>query len=115
MRCLFARKLRAVCVAAALAAAVTAGALAADGGEDHRAKPGASDVITACRHFPTGLLRVVDRPTQCRRREIPIVWNVQGPKGEPGPAGAAGPAGPAGATGPRGATGPAGPTGPSGP
>jgi len=92
-----------------------------------------SDVIQACKHERSGLLRVVSRAGSCRRSERPLSWNVAGPRGATGPAGPVGPAGPAGPdgadgtdgadgadgapgpAGPAGATGPAGPAGSAGP
>ena len=83
-----------------------------------------TDVIQACRHERSGLLRVVSHAGSCRRSERALSWNAAGPagaQGPPGPAGptgadgAAGAAGPAGATGPQGLSGPAGPAGPVGP
>jgi lamin tail-like protein/collagen triple helix repeat protein len=70
-----------------------------------------SAVIQACRHKKSGLLRVVPDPSKCRKSEIPISWNVQGP---PGPAGPAGSAGPPGSQGPKGDPGAAGPQGEKG-
>jgi Lamin Tail Domain/Collagen triple helix repeat (20 copies) len=71
----------------------------------------AANVIRAC-IGKAGRLRVVARPTDCRRSERRIAWNESGRRGEPGPPG---PAGPPGATGADGAAGPAGPQGPPGP
>jgi Lamin Tail Domain len=61
-----------------------------------------STVIHACKHPSGGWLRQVSAPSQCRRREIAVSWNVAGEKGEkgdPGPAGPAGPPGPKGDAG----------------
>jgi Lamin Tail Domain/Collagen triple helix repeat (20 copies) len=83
----------------------------------------ASTVIQAC-VGKAGRLRVVPKPTDCRRSERPLAWNESGPPGEPGPPGpagpsgadgAAGPAGPQGAPGPQGVPGPQGERGPQGP
>jgi hypothetical protein len=68
--------------------------------------------IQACAARVGGALRLVARPSDCRRRERSVSWNVRGPQGAPGDAG---PAGAAGATGPAGAPGPAGPSGEPGP
>jgi Lamin Tail Domain len=60
---------------------------------------GTPTVIHACKHPSGGWLRQVSGPAQCRRRETPVSWNIEGPKGdkgEPGEAGAAGPPGPKG-------------------
>ena len=77
--------------------------------------------IHACRLVPSGLLRIVDEPSDCRRHERHLSWNVQGPAGPQGPAGAQGHArGPAARPGHRdqparqGQPGPAGPAGPPG-
>jgi hypothetical protein len=87
---------------------VVAGASAAA-----RAPRTASDVIEACRHKHTGLLRIAE-PRACRKSERPIAWNAEGASGPAGPAGPPGPAGPAGPAGDDGAPGPAGPVGPAG-
>ena len=78
--------------AAAACAVIVAGvALAQDSGD--------ATVIHACKHPSGGWLRQVSGPTQCRRREQAVSWNVQGPKGDKGDPGEAGPAGLAGAEG----------------
>src|SRR4051812_25111403 len=112
--------------------ALTAVALAGQSSGHRRA----NGVIFACAKKHGGGLRVVANPGACRRGEVALSWNVQGPagtrgatgaRGATGPAGPAGARGPAGTTGPqgapgangtpgaRGATGPAGPQGPAGP
>jgi Lamin Tail Domain len=61
-----------------------------------------STVIHACKHPSGGWLRQVSAPTQCRRRETAVSWNIAGEKGEkgdPGPAGPPGPPGPKGDAG----------------
>jgi hypothetical protein len=73
----------------------------------------ASAVIQACVR-KDGRLRVVARPTDCRRAEHAISWNESGPRGEPGPPGPAGADGPPGAAGAQGPPGPPGPAGPQG-
>jgi hypothetical protein len=55
-----------------------------------------STVIHACKHPSGGWLRQVAAPSQCRRRETPVSWNVAGEKGEKGDPGPAGPPGPKG-------------------
>jgi hypothetical protein len=45
----------------------------------------ADDVIRACAHKQTGILRFA--PLGCLPSEVPLAWNVQGPTGPPGPAG----------------------------
>ena len=78
--------------AAAACAVIVAGvALAQDSGD--------ATVIHACKHPSGGWLRQVSGPTQCRRREQAVSWNVQGPKGDKGDPGEAGPAGLAGPKG----------------
>jgi hypothetical protein len=93
-------------VACVLAVAFAAGALAQDTGD-----PG---VIHACKHPSGGWLRQVAGPTQCRRRERALSWNVEGPKGDKGDPGEAGAPGAPGAAGPPGPPGPPGPKGDSG-
>jgi hypothetical protein len=83
-----------VAAAAAVAVIVAGVALAQDSGD--------ATVIHACKHPSGGWLRQVAGPTQCRRRERAVSWNVTGPKddkGDPGPAGPAGPPGPKGDSG----------------
>ena len=78
--------------AAAVAAVLVAGvAFAQDSGE--------TTVIHACKHPSGGWLRQVSGPTQCRRREQAVSWNVAGAKGDKGDPGAPGPAGPPGPKG----------------
>jgi hypothetical protein len=80
---------------------------------------GASAVIRGCVR-KDGRLRVVARPTDCRRTERAIAWNESGPQGDLGPpgppglAGADGAPGPAGPQGPPGSQGERGPQGPKG-
>lgn len=50
-------------------------------------------VIHACKHPSGGWLRQVAEATQCRRRETPVSWNIEGRKGDPGEPGPAGPKG----------------------
>jgi hypothetical protein len=59
----------------------------------------APTVIHACKHPSGGWLRQVSGPTQCRRRESAVSWNIAGEKGEKGDPGAPGPPGPAGPKG----------------
>jgi Lamin Tail Domain len=71
----------------AAAMSVAAGvALAASSG-------GVSETIFACKHPSGGWLRQISESAQCRRRETPVSWNVEGPKGDPGEPGAQGPKG----------------------
>ena len=92
-------------VAVPLAALGGAASLAVAAGPDEA-------TIHACKHVRTGLVRIVRTSSSCRRIELPVSWNVRGPRGERG---APGPAGPQGATGPEGSAGAAGAQGPAGP
>jgi hypothetical protein len=74
----------------------------------------ATDVVQACVR-KDGRLRLVARPSDCRKYERTVSWNVRGPQGEPGPPGPAGPAGADGAPGTDGALGANGAQGPPGP
>jgi hypothetical protein len=65
-----------------------------------------TDIIDACMQPNNGIVRIVDSPEDCRRNELAIQWNVEGPQG---------PAGADGAPGTQGDPGPAGPQGPQGP
>jgi Lamin Tail Domain/Collagen triple helix repeat (20 copies) len=95
-------------VLAVLASAGALTALAASGS-------GEGSVIQACKLKISGLLRVVSDPSKCTRRELPVAWNIQGPRGAVGPTGSQGPRGDAGPAGPQGERGLAGPQGPAGP
>ncbi len=56
----------------------------------------AAQVINACAN-PSGALRVVSNPTDCKANEASLSWNVQGPQGDmgdPGEPGVEGPLGP---------------------
>lgn len=90
-------------------------------------------VINVCVKKNDGRMRVVGAAATCRRNELPLAWNAQGPAGPAGAAGRTGATGPAGSAGPAGAPGSkgdagargangaagaagrAGPTGPQGP
>ncbi|WP_121497980.1 MopE-related protein [Paenibacillus montanisoli] len=78
----------------------------------------ATSKIYACQDKKTGVLRVVSSNTLCNSKsEIPLSWNIAGPKGdagEPGPQGLAGADGAQGTQGSQGEQGPAGPAGPAG-
>lgn len=56
--------------------------------------------IQACVNDRTGLVRVVEGPSDCRSNEDPLAWARQGLPGEPGPTGRQGPEGPQGEPGP---------------
>jgi hypothetical protein len=74
-----------------------------------------------------GAIRIIGADEECKKNEVALDWNIQGPAGPagpqgdvgpagpPGPAGPAGPQGDVGPVGPAGAVGPAGPAGPAGP
>ncbi|WP_210491187.1 hypothetical protein [Patulibacter sp. SYSU D01012] len=66
---------------------------------------GGSRRILGCFGEDTGTLRVVASQARCGRRETPISWNAQGPRGRTGERGAMGARGPQGAVGVRGADG----------
>lgn len=80
---------------------------------------GANNTITGCYRVAEddrkGELRVVSDPASCRSNELPLAWNVQGPKGDQGPQGIQGPSGPKGDQGSQGIQGPPGPKGDQGP
>lgn len=59
-------------------------------------------IIYACKHPSGGWLRQVAGPAQCRRRETPVSWNIEGQKGDPGDPGAPGAPGPKGDQGDKG-------------
>jgi hypothetical protein len=61
-----------------------------------------AQVISACYNARNGYLRIVDDPSECRRREIFLSWNMEGPEGPQGEEGPPGPAGPPGPQGPAG-------------
>ena len=79
---------------ATLVALVGGVALAQDSGDPA--------VIHACKHPSGGWLRQVSGPTQCRRREKAVSWNIEGPKGDKGDPGEAGAPGAPGPAGPKG-------------
>jgi hypothetical protein len=94
-------------VALVAAAVVVGGAAVAVGSGD-------AGEIYACAKTGNGQLRVVEADEGCLSSEQRLVWNVEGPQGEPGPVGPVGPQGEQGATGPQGERGPTGATGPQG-
>ena len=84
---------------------IPAASSARDGAEGKGAQ-----VVRACAHKKTGLVRIVRSARACRvRRERKVSWNVVGRRGQQGPTGARGAQG---ATGPAGAPGLPGATGP---
>jgi hypothetical protein len=74
---------------AVTALAASAAALAGGGREP-------DDAIHACAHEKNGKLRAVGGPQFCHKDELPLVWSVQGPKGDPGDSGPVGPKGDSG-------------------
>jgi len=93
-----------------LALAVPAGGAVAVARTPHDAVT----TIQACASRAGGFLRLVARPSDCRRRERSVSWNVRGPQGPPGEAGPTGTAGAPGVAGPSGPSGAPGPKGPKG-
>jgi len=90
-------RMRALAVSlAACAAAGAAGTAVAVGGGSGAAAA-AEEAVHACRHPNGGWVRIVAEAGTCRPREQELVWNVEGPPGEPGPAGPPGPKGDPGA------------------
>lgn len=72
-------------------------------------------VISACVNNASGTIHLITAGATCSGNEAQLVWNQQGPKGDPGPKGDSGPQGLQGPQGPVGPAGPAGPQGPAGP
>ena len=77
---------RVAVIAACLAAGLLAGAFAHAG----LRRVDTPTTIHACKLVPSGLLRIVGEPSDCRRHERHLSWNVQGPAGPQGPPGAQG-------------------------
>jgi hypothetical protein len=78
--------------------------------------PGTGGVIQGCYGKTGGIVRIVDKASQCLPNlEVAITWNQAGSKGDPGIAGPKGNTGVAGAQGATGALGPTGPAGGAGP
>ncbi len=87
--------------------------------------PGPDGTVKGCYAATKGVLlgiphskgdtRIVDSGEACRPYEKAILWNQEGPKGEPGSQGPEGPQGEVGPQGPQGETGPQGPQGDEGP
>lgn len=73
-----------------------------------------TSVIYACLITETGLIRIVDANTTCKKNETQLFWNVVGPKGDKGDPGVAGPQGPQGPKGDQGDAGAPGAIGPKG-
>ena len=71
----------------------------AGGGAAWASIPSANGTIESCYHAHNGNLRVVDAPSKCKSKELPLAWNqkgVKGAKGDTGAKGAKGDIGPAG-------------------
>ena len=78
--------------------------------------PDANGVVHACYNVTNGNTRIIDTAIEtCKRHEVALAWNQQGPQGPAGPQGVPGPVGPQGPQGIPGPTGPTGPQGPAGP
>ena len=81
--------------------------------------PGDGGVIQGCYGKVGGVVRIVDKASECSKTiEVPISWNQQGIRGLPGASGAPGPSGAPGASGvpgEKGAGGAPGSTGAPGP
>ena len=60
---------------------------------------GANGVIQACYQKENGQLRILQGSQQCRKSEMPISWNAQGPQGDKGDKGDTGDTGPVGVSG----------------
>ena len=71
----------------------------------------ADNAINGCYQKNKGQLRVLAKKERCLPSEVPISWNIVGPRG---PIGLTGQQGPIGLTGQQGPTGPTGPQGPTG-
>jgi hypothetical protein len=63
-----------------------------------------ANVVNACYQKNDGQLRYVNQAVPCRPSEIPISWNIVGPRGPQGITGPQGPIGPQGPAGPPGAS-----------
>lgn len=63
---------------------------------------GADGTINGCYRDSSGDLRVVEAGATCKANELPISWNVEGPKGDQGPQGIQGAPGAQGIQGPPG-------------
>jgi len=92
------------------AALLVAGAVLAAGGTfAYAAATDSGTVFHGCvstRNSDRGALRLIDPATDsCKKTEVAVSWNEQGPPGDPGPAGPAGPQGPQGPKGDPGAAG----------
>jgi hypothetical protein len=72
-------------------------------------------LIYACVNNNSGTIHVIAAGGACANNEVQLVWNQQGPKGDPGALGPQGPVGPSGPAGLQGTTGPQGVPGVPGP
>ncbi|HET8626065.1 MAG TPA: hypothetical protein VFL91_01520, partial [Thermomicrobiales bacterium] len=94
MRCFFGTRLGRV-LATALVAAV---AFAAGSAVVARATTAPAEIY-ACVSNSSGAFRLTNGFTACSKNETLLVWNTQGPQGNPGPKGPQGPKGDAGPQG----------------
>jgi hypothetical protein len=76
---------------------------------------GANGTIYICVSLNNWQLRHVSNPSECKRNEVSVLWNIKGQKGDKGDPGPAGPAGRQGLAGPQGPKGDKGNTGLTGP
>jgi len=81
------------------AAALVVGAVIAGGVATVRAQTAGSPTIKACANRNSGQLRILAEGETCRNTEVPLSWNVQGPKGDKGDKGDPGAQGPPGQAG----------------
>jgi Phage Tail Collar Domain/Collagen triple helix repeat (20 copies) len=98
-------------LAAFLAAGIVVVGSATAGGAALVSASSNESKIYACIKKNTQLVQIVEANTTCKREEVRVSWNEEGPRGEQGPAGAKGEQG---ATGKTGAQGPQGNTGEKG-
>jgi len=88
----------------AVAAALALGALGVASSAD-------AAIINACYKRSSGVVRILRGGQRCRRHEVRIFWNTQGPAGRNGANGKSGASGRTGATGPAGKNGTSGANG----
>lgn len=67
-----------LCVASLLGVVLTTATMVLLQAQDAEAEP---TVITACVQSPTGIVRIVQAPADCRASETVLQWNQQGPAG----------------------------------
>ena len=98
-------------LAAVLAALATAGVAVATSVN----KSSKSKTLTGCYSDSSGALRILVHGSTCKKGELKVSWNQQGPKGKTGPQGIPGAQGSTGPKGETGAPGSKGETGVQGP